>query len=46
MENTELTLKQEDVSIDVDDIDVAAILDGKKSAKSACMLKCILLSQG
>ena len=26
MENTELTLKQEDVSIDVDDIDVAAIL--------------------
>ena len=44
MENTELTLKQEDISIDVDDIDVAAILMG--SAKSACMLKCILLSQG
>ena len=29
MENTELTLKQEDISIDVDDIDVAAILMGR-----------------
>ena len=29
MENTDLTLKQEDISIDVDDIDVAAILMGR-----------------
>lgn len=29
MENTDLTLKQEDISIDVDDIDVAAILGGR-----------------
>ena len=37
MENTELTLKQEDVSIDVDDIDVTAILMGKnQQSQRAC----------
>lgn len=29
MENTELTLKQENISIEVDDIDVASILMGR-----------------
>lgn len=38
MENTELTLKQEDVSIDVDDIDVAAILMGRNQpSQRACL---------
>jgi hypothetical protein len=37
VENTELTLKQEDVSIDVDDIDVVAILMGKNQpSQRAC----------
>lgn len=37
MENTELTLKQENISIDVDDIDVAAILMGKNQpSQRAC----------
>lgn len=38
MENTELTLKQEDVSIDIDDIDVAAILMGRNHpSQCACL---------
>ena len=46
MENTELTLKQENISIDVDDIDVAAILMGRNQPQVSTNAKVHYVESG